>query len=89
MVSALDLLNASRLCDDHAATAQRRGGRRAGDEEKRRALRALALTQMGEMSSARQALEGAAVAPGTEETREAPKIRPRDHKNHMNRCQLG
>ena len=41
-----DLLNASRLCDDHAATARMRGGRRAGDEEKRRALRALALTQM-------------------------------------------
>ena len=66
-----DLLDASRLCDDQAATARRRGGRRAGDEEKRRALKALALTQMGELSPARQALEGEAVAPGTEETRGA------------------
>ena len=74
-----ELLSASRSCDEQAATARRRGGRRAGDEEKRRALRALSLIQMGELSSARQALEGA--APGTEETREAlqdPGKRPQE-----------
>ena len=66
-----DLLNASRLCVEQAATAQRSGGRRAGGEEKRRAQRALALIQMGVLSSVRQALEGATVAPGTVQTREA------------------
>ena len=65
-----ELLSASRLCDEQATS------RRAGDEKKR----ALSLIQMGELSSARQALEGAAVAPGTEETREAL---------HTNLSQLG
>ena len=65
-----DMLSVSRLCNDQAATARRLGGRRAGDEEKRLLLLALALTQMGKLSSVRQALEGAAVAPSTEETHE-------------------
>ena len=38
------------------------------DTKERRTARALALAQMGELSSARQALEGAAIAPGDEKT---------------------
>ena len=46
---------------------RRRGN--CGDVMDRRARRALQLTQWGELSSARQALEGALVAPGNERTR--------------------
>ena len=49
------LLRASQLCDEQAAVARRRSLRRAGDD----------IEKMGELSSARQALEGASIAPGT------------------------
>ena len=39
------------------------------DDVERRASRALQLCELGELSSARQALECAAVAPGTQRTR--------------------
>ena len=51
------------------ATLRRRRREESGDELCRRAERALQLTHWGELSSARQALEGALVAPGNEETR--------------------
>ena len=51
------------------ATLRRRRREERGDELGRRAKRALQLTHWGELSSARQALEGALVAPGNEETR--------------------
>ena len=49
---------------DLSATAARRRQRRRGDDVESRAARALFFTQLGELSSARQALEGAEVAPG-------------------------
>ena len=52
---------------------------RQSDDQESRAGRAEALVQMGELSSARQALEGASVAPGNEETGAAlqnPERRP-------------
>ena len=45
-----ELLNANRVCDEQTTT-KRRGSRRASDEEKRGALRALVLAQVGELSS--------------------------------------
>ena len=45
------------------------GGRGRGrDPDESRAARALQLVQLGELSSARQALEGAELAPGNEST---------------------
>ena len=51
-----------------AATARSRRSRRSSDDIAHRAERAQALVLMGETSSGRQALEGAALAPGTEDT---------------------
>ena len=67
-------------CTSRGAQAYSRRRRRANhDDLESRAARAEALVQMGELSSARQALEGATVAPGNEETRAAlqnPERRP-------------
>ena len=55
------------------------GGRVVRDDLESRAARAEALVQMGELSSARQALEGAVVAPGNDVTLRAlqdPSRRP-------------
>ena len=49
------------------------------DDVKRRAARALELVQMGELSAGRQALEGAAIAPGNDATLQMlrdPRKRP-------------
>ena len=57
----------------------RRRRRQGGDDEARRAARSMSLTQMGELSAARQ-LEGAVVAPGKMSTLRAltdPEKRPR------------
>ena len=64
------LISASEACDIGAIVdrARRRRHRRLGDDVKRGAARALTLVQLGELSSGRQALEGADVAPGTERT---------------------
>ena len=64
------LLDASRKCAEEASVIQQRKRRRQrpDDELKRRAERAIALVQMGELSSGRQALEGASLAPGTRQT---------------------
>ena len=51
-----------------SVNACRRRRRQRGDDVNRRAARALRLVQLGEASSARQALEGAEVAPGTVDT---------------------
>ena len=48
--------------------AQAKRRRCQKDTVERRAARALGLAQLGELLSARQALEGAAVAPGDEKT---------------------
>ena len=61
------LLEASRVCCDEAVLARRRRGRRAENGVPSRISRAEALVHMGE-PSARQALEGSALAPGSEAT---------------------
>ena len=63
------LIEASRRCDVEAAVSRRRRRRRGFDELERRAARAEMLVGLGELSSARQALEGADLAPGTENTK--------------------
>ena len=73
------LLDTSVKCAEQASQASRCRRRRQDDEIAKRADRAQSLVQMGELSAARQALEGAAVAPGTEATRAAltdPAKRP-------------
>ena len=60
----ISLLRESVSCADvaHSSAVRRRRG--SSDEEAVRATRALSLVQMGELSAARQALEGASLAPG-------------------------
>ena len=61
----ISLLRESVSCADVAhSSVVRRRRRRGPDEESARASRALSLVHMGELSAARQALEGASVAPG-------------------------
>ena len=64
------LFQSSDECDEEASRACTRKRRRQKPEDDitRRAARALALVQMGELSAGRQALEGGALAPGNMET---------------------
>ena len=65
------LLEASRTSAEAATTAQHRRRRRHGaqtNDVEERAAKALVMVQMGELSSAHQVLEGAALAPGTPAT---------------------
>ena len=62
------LLMSSEDCDKKAAVSRRRRHRTGGLDLERRALRAETLIQMGELSSARQALEGADLAKGDRRT---------------------
>ena len=60
-----DLLAEGASCAERVQTQSvRRRCRQQHDDEWKRAARALSLVQMGELSAARQALEGAPVAPG-------------------------
>ena len=60
-------LRASEICNEQAAIArQRQRRRRRGDDLDSRVIRAENLVHVGELSSARQALEGDSVAPGTQ-----------------------
>ena len=61
------LLEASGECDYQAAVSRQRSRRRVRDDE-RRAARTEMLVGMGELSSARQALEGAELADGEQAT---------------------
>ena len=63
-----DLLRASENCSEQAAVASRRRGRRQESGLDKRVSRALHLVQLGELSSGRQALEGANLARGTTAT---------------------
>ena len=71
---SLQRLRASGQCDEKAAVGRRRRRRRriAADVEQR-ATRAEMLIQLGELSSAREALEGCEIAPGTTTTLDALK----------------
>ena len=55
-------------CDERAAVTRRRSQRRADNDDVKRAARAEMFVHMGELSSARQALVGEAVAPGNQAT---------------------
>ena len=68
-----ELLRVSTQSAEGASKAQSRKRRHRIVEQEldRRASRALSLVQMGELSSGRQALEGASLAPGTRQTLEA------------------
>ena len=72
----LVLLEASAHCDELAAIARRRR-RGRGDDMQKRAARAELKVALGELSSARQALEGEEVAPGTraDESKRPPRLR--------------
>ena len=63
----LMLLEASGRCDEEAAIARRRR-RHRGDDVQKRAARAELKVALGELSSARQALEREEIAPGTRAT---------------------
>ena len=58
------LILASRECSTQAAVVRRRRSRRTEDNLEHRAARAEVLVHMGELSSARQALEGGRVGSG-------------------------
>ena len=58
----------SEVCSEQAAVAFRRQSRRRKDDTERRNAKAHHLVQMGQISFARHALEGAALAPGTRAT---------------------
>ena len=66
------LINASQSCDAKSAVSRRRSRRRANDLDQR-ATRAEMLVQVGELSAARQAFEGAELAPGNQATLNAVK----------------
>ena len=62
----IELLSESNACAEKAHTQSvRRRRHQHHDDDAKRATRALSLVQVGELSAARQALEGASMAPGT------------------------
>ena len=62
------LLEASAECDQQAAITRCRSRKRVRDDDECRAAKAAMLVSIGELSSARQALEGAQLASGDQET---------------------
>ena len=81
-----ELLAASATCDEQAAMGRRRRRRVNGDDLERRAKRAELLVGMGELSSARQALEGAELAQGRMKRCRCCQTIPRDHQRFGNHC---
>ena len=71
-----ELLAWSHACAEEAAVASRRRQRRPENQEELRAARALTLLQLGELSSARQALEEADLAPPNAHTLQELQRRP-------------
>ena len=61
----ISLLDESFVCAEKGHTMSVRARRRHHPEEAKRAARALSLVQVGELSAARQALEGASLVPGS------------------------
>ena len=66
-------MEASSKCDDDAAARRRKRRQQEGDDLERRVARAEMMVALGELSSARQALEGEEVAPGTRDTLQKSK----------------
>ena len=77
------LISASRDVSLVAATAKSRRSRTSADSVERRAERARILAAMGELSSARLALEGEAVAPGDQATLDS--LRPSSEATRTSR----
>ena len=88
----VDLVNESMMDADKATvTTNRRRRRDDQNELDKRATRALRLVHFGELSSARQALEGANVAPGTLRTLAAltdPTRRPPEARERLSNITL-
>ena len=63
-----DLIEAGAKCAEEASIVSHRRHRRGVYVEEKRIAKALALVQVGELSSARQALEGAEPAAGSDAT---------------------
>ena len=70
-------------CAEELGNARRRHRRRVTDSEAKRGERASMLAQLGELSSARQALEGAELAAGNLETLEALRRRPAQFRDPL------
>ena len=70
------LLEASAQCDARAAQARCRRRRRQVDNVEQRAIRAETLIHLGELSHARQVLEGAELAPGKLDALQDEERRP-------------
>ena len=79
-----ELLRFGVQCAADLANVRRRSRCRDTDNEVKREERAFMLVQLGELSSARQALEGAEVAVGNQETLEALRRQPAQFRD---RCQ--
>ena len=68
-VIGFDLIEAREQCDDKAAVSRRRSRRRVHEDDlEKRVARAELLCHLGELSSGRQALKGATLAPGNSDT---------------------
>ena len=63
----LELLREGATCAERAHTQSVRRRRRQCVDEERQVIRALSFVHMGELSAARQALEGAPMAPGNDQ----------------------
>ena len=63
-----DMFWESAVCDEKAAVSRRRSRQRENDDLELSAARAEMLVQLGELSSARLALEGTELAPGDQNT---------------------
>ena len=88
----VSLLERSLEAANHGNTAQSRRRRRQKDFLERRVDRAMGLAQLGELSNARQALEGEAIAPGNDITRMMltdKKQRPPSAREPIDRDILG
>ena len=73
----LGLIKEGRVLSEQSASASRRQRRRQQlNDVERRAIRAQHLVLLGELSSARQALEGADLAPPTDQTLSSLRTRP-------------
>ena len=78
-----ELLQFGVQCAGDLVNSRRRQRRRDTCSEAKRGERAFMLAQLGELSSARQALEGAELAPGNQETLEVLRRRPAQFRDPL------
>ena len=80
------IARSNQISQEVASISVRRRRREAGSDLERRAARAEKVVALGELSAGRQALEGAAIAPGTMRTLAAitdPRKRPREPRSPL------